>query len=612
MQPKMTYAGEVLEVDLDEGRCERSAYPERVFKEVLAGRGYNAFVLREGLKQCIDPLGPGNVLVLSCGLLTGTPAPASSRVHMGALSPLTGILGGSNVGGSLGLALRSCGLQAVVIRGRSPIPAVLRITGQDVLIEDASNLWGLDTLETESSLRCGLSGSKAGILTIGPAGENQVAFACVMSDLDHAAGRTGLGAVMGSKRLKAIVVHRESSYGLRLDGTAQAAVRHYAMRIRSSSEFRFFRDYGGAGYVAWCDEMGILGTRNYRDNRFESVASLDGRRLRSSVVGTRGCPGCPVRCKARLRLGENGERDETFSRPEFESMVNLGAKCGLGDVETVVRLDALCSRLGMDSISTGTVLGFAMDLYDRGIMDREDTGGLDLSWGNPEAMEVLIRWIATRQGPGALLAGGVRSAARQIGRGAPSYAPHVKGLELPGYHPAHIMGTALGYMVSSRGGDFSNVYASLEYSGPPEWAEGEPGCSFSSNIGHIRGKASLVRYAVLVNIALDCLGLCKVPVLSLRRGFDLKEEARLVRALMGLDMNVEELMGLGKRIADLERFINIDHGVGPWDDRLPEMFMTKDYGSGPEASKRYETMLQEYYALMGWDEQGRPGETGGV
>lgn len=605
----MAYTGEVLEVHLEEGRWERRAYPERVFKEVLAGRGYNALFLREQVKPGIDPLGPDNVLVLSCGLLTGTPAPASSRVHIGALSPLTGILGSSNVGGLLGRALRSCGVQALVIRGRSRFPAVLWINSREVRVEAAEDLWGLDTWETESRLRAGFTGSEAGILTIGPAGENEVAFACAMSDFDHAAGRTGLGAVMGAKRLKAIAVHKEGTDVPPLDRAAGAAIRDYARRIRRAPEFSFFRDHGGAGYVTWCDDMGILATRNYRSSRFEAVDSLDGRRLRPHAVETRGCPGCPVRCKARLSFKGDGPRAGVFNRPEFESLVNLGAKCGLADLESVVRLDNLCSKLGMDSVSAGTVVGFAMDLFDRGIIGRAQTGGLDLSWGNKTSMEVLVRQIALRQGLGAVLAGGVRRAAQELGYGAERYAPHVKGLELPGYHPAYIMGTALGYMVSSRGGDFSSVYASLEYAPPNERAETGIERRFSPHIGEIQGKAFMVRRAVLANIALDCLGICKVPVLALQRGFDLEAEARLVRNLAGLDIHVRDLMRLGKRVADLERLFNIEHGAGPRDDRLPDMFMTKEYGSDETSKRRYEIMLREYYALMGWDEQGRPRET---
>jgi aldehyde:ferredoxin oxidoreductase len=289
-------------------------------------------------------------------------------------------------------------------------------------------------------------------------------------------------------------------------------------------------------------------------------------------------------------------------------MVNLGAKCGLANLEAVLRLDNLCAELGMDTISTGTVVGFAMDLFDRRLLGREETQGLDLSWGNGEAMEALIRQIAERRALGAVLALGVKRAARELGPEAERYAPHVKGLELPGYHPAHIMGTALGYMVSARGGDFSNIYASLEYTWPPERAEAELGYRFSPRIDEIQGKAYLVRSAVLVNIAMDCLGLCKVPALSLLRGFDLEAEAELARSLTGRKIEVSSLVRVGRRVADLERLFNLRHGAGPEDDRLPRMFTERPYGSAAGVEGRYEAMLEEYYRLMGWDEQGRPQE----
>lgn len=599
----MTCTGDILEVDLTGGRWERRAYPRRALEKVLAGRGYNALLLRERLTPGTPALDPGNLLVLACGLLTGTPAPASSRVHVGARSPLTGLLGSSNVGGRLGRALRSCGLQAVVIQGRSRIPVVLSIHGSDIRLEEAFDLWGLDTQQTESRLRHGLEDARAGVLTIGPAGENGVAFACAISDGDHAAGRTGLGAVMGSKRLKAVVVRDRGPVRAIATPAAERAVKTYARSIREAPEFRFFRDHGGAGYVTWCDDMGILATRNYRGNRFESVQDIDGRKLADRKTRSRGCPGCPVRCKAELRFEQGGGPHRSLHRPEFESMVNLGAKCGLSDLESLVRLDNLCSSLGMDCISTGTVVAFAMDCFDRGIIGPKDTGGLDLAWGNGEAMETLIRQIASKQGFGAVLAQGVRRAAGTLGSEAERIAPHVKGLELPGYHPGHIMGTALGYMVSARGGDFSNVYASLEYTWPPERAEAAFGHRFSPHLEEIQGKAFLVRCAVLVNIALDCLGLCKVPALSLLRGFDLEAEAELARDLTGMEIRVEDLMAVGRRVADLERTFNVSNGAVARDDRLPAMFMSR--GTDPE---RYESMLEEFYALMGWDEEGRPPE----
>jgi len=598
--------GDILVVDLTAGTSRRTSYPAEVFAKALAGRGANALFLSGEPVSEADPLGPENVLLLSCGLLTGTKAPAASRVHLSAVSPLTGILGSSSMGGTLGRALRSCGVQTLMVRGKARAPVCLVVERETVRLEDASRLWGLDTWETEALLRDSSGGRDLSVLSIGPAGENGVSFACAVSDRDHAAGRTGIGAVMGAKNLKALAVRWTGDASLPLSRRAGEAVRNYIRRIQESPEFPAFREYGGSGYVSWCDRMGILATRNFRQNRFEGADAIDGRRLRVRRVSTRGCPGCPVRCKAVLSYRQNGGRKEHLVRPEFESMVNLGSKCGLNDINTLVRLDNLCSRLGMDSISTGSVIAFAMDLFDGGEIGLRETGGIELSWGNGTSMKALIQRIARRQGLGDILAGGVRRAARHLGSAALPYAAHVKGLELSAYHPSHIMGTALGYMISSRGGDFSSVYASLEYADLSEQGPDAVGGQAFAKLRSIEGKASLVRGAVLASIVLDCLGLCKVPALSLRGGFDLEAEAEVAREVSGVDLSGDDLMRIGQRVADLERLINLDRGGGREDDRLPVMFQSGDRGGEEGDGRLHETMVRSYYALMGWDDRGRP------
>jgi aldehyde:ferredoxin oxidoreductase len=358
--------------------------------------------------------------------------------------------------------------------------------------------------------------------------------------------------------------------------------------------------------VKWADDMGILATRNYRQNRFEAVDSLDGKQLRKYVTRSRGCSKCPIKCKAELQFGDEGAK---AARPEFEPMISLGSKCGLSDLEAVVRLDNLCSRVGIDNISAGSTIAFAMDLYERGILTPELTGGLDLSWGNSEAMETLIRQMVDSNGLGAILAEGVRRAAAVIGQGAERFAPHVKGLELSGYHPYHIMGTALGYTVSSRGADFNDVFATLEYGWSPDRAAEEFGTAEAVNLKSIHGKAHLVRRSMIVTLALDCLGLCKVPALSLIRAFDLEYEADLATAITGKTVNAKMLFTVGERLANVERLFNVRHGVSSAEDRLPEMFFDKEYNSGGEPSKPIawmEPMKQEFYKVMGWDQSGRP------
>ena len=603
----MGIIGQILDIDLTTESSKLSDYPENLTRDYVGGRGLNVKLLYDHIPPGTDPLGPQNILVLSCGMLTGTAAPVSSRLHINALSPLTGILGGSNIGGGFGVSLRSCNIQQLVIRGRAARPVYLWIDGNTVEIRNAQSLWGKDTWETETLLKEKLGTEKIKIMSVGPAGEMGCRFGCIIADRDHAAGRTGMGTVMGSKNLKAIVVQAPGASQLKHD--THEAIKRYLWQIKYSPEFKSMKAHGGAGYVEWADELGILATRNYRDYHFEDAKRIDGKQLQKNVTRKHGCPRCPVQCKADLKFSSGKLKGKKAVRPEFEPMLALGARCGLNDLQTLVYLDNLCTRLGMDSISAGSVIAFAMDLFDRGIITTSETGGLKLTWGNGEAMEKLIRQMAAGEGFGRVLAQGARRAAQIIGRGAENYAAHIKGLEMAGYHPYNMMGTALGYSVSSRGADFSDIYATLEYKWLPEKATKVFGKPVSSDPRSIQGKAELVRRSMIVGSVLDCLGLCKVPALCLICTYDLVGEAELVSALNGRAVGVTELFLAGERIVNLERLFNQRHGAGISNDRLPNMFFDKEYNAGIEPSKPaewMEPMKQEFYDIMGWDDTGHP------
>jgi aldehyde:ferredoxin oxidoreductase len=598
--------GRILAVDLSSGRCSWQPYPEVVENRFLAGRGFAVYRLRRDVAPGTDPLGPGNVLVFSCGLLAATPAPASSRLHLCALSPLTGMLGSSNIGGPLADRMRGCGIQALVVTGRAPAPSILVVDRKGVRIAAAGALWGTDTWEAEDALRRRYGESRPAVLTIGPAGENQAPVACIVSDRDHAAGRTGLGAVMGAKNLKAVVACDAGPRPHGSDPRRRRAVAEYVRRIRQAPEFDFFSRHGGAGYTVWCSEQGFAGAYNYRYHRFDQVQGIDGKRLAADRHKSRGCPRCPVRCKAELR---RSGRPASF-RPEFESMINLGIKCGLSDLDALVRLDNLCTRLGLDVISAATAIAFAMDLNERGMLPADLSGGDALPWGEAAAMERLIREMADGRGLGGLLGKGVRQAAGQIGVEAGRMAPHVKGLELSGYHPGYMLGTALGYAVSSRGGDFNNLYAAMEYAWPASKGASVFGSPASVDCRSPEAKGALIRRAAILTCALDALGLCKVPVLTLVGEFDLENEARLAGALLGKVVTSEQLLAVGDRIVTLERLFNLDHGLDPLrDDCLPDMFFSEDAGNGegPVLTREaFEKMRAEFYSAMGWDRQGIP------
>lgn len=608
----MAFFGHILDVDLSTGKWSLSPYPTELIWKILGGRGFNAWFLYQSIPADTNPLCPKNILIFSCGVLTGTAAPASSRLHIGALSPLTGLLGSSNVGGDFGAKLRSNGIQSLIIRGRASKPVTLLLDEDTVEILDAKALWGMDTWKTQERIKNELGYEKSAIVAIGPGGENGALFACIMSGRDHSAGRTGMGAVMGSKNLKAIVIKDQKKGPVSASHrNGHNSIKRYLKQIKSSTEFATASKYGGAGYIKWADDMGILATRNYRENHFEGVDRLDGRRLEKYKTRSRGCHRCPVQCKAELEFTNGRFKGTNGIRPEFEPMISLGSKCGLSDLQEVVFLDNLCSRLGLDNISAGSAIAFVMDLWDRGILTLEDTGGMDLTWGNSEVMETLVRQMAYREGLGAILCQGIRKAAQIFGRGSEQFAPHVKGLELPGYHPYEIMGTALGCAISNRGGDFNDIYATLEYRWSSEKATQEFKTPMTTDIRAIHGKAPLVKRAMIVTIVLDCLGLCKVPALCLIGAFDLKGEAALTTDLTGWSVDAKMLFAIGERIATLERLFNYRHGKGGADDRLPDMFFEKEYTPGEKPSQPamwMEPMKQAFYKIMGWDEQGWPKE----
>ncbi|NIQ40316.1 MAG: aldehyde ferredoxin oxidoreductase [Proteobacteria bacterium] len=605
----MAFIGKFLDVNLTDSTILISDLDEEVVRKFLAGRGLNSWLLYQNVGEEVDPLESRSILLFSCGLLTGTAAPASSRLHISSKSPLTGLMGNSNAGGGFAVELKSSGFHSIIVRGRADKPVFLFIHDGCAEIRDARSLWGLDTWKTEDRLKRDLGAERLKVVAIGPGGENLVPFASIMVDRDHAAGRTGMGAVMGSKFLKAIAV-RGQEKGLSLDVSSASAVKDYIRKIRKTPRFREVSTYGSAIDVRWTNEMGMLATRNYRDVQFEDIDKIEGREIQRHVTRLKSCYRCPVHCKAEIAIGSGSFKGMKGTRPEFESVIALGSKCGLNRADAIMYFNDLCGRLGIDTISTGSVIAFAMDLYDREILTGEDTGGLELTWGNQEAMEELINLIVRREGLGGILSRGVREGAKIIGRGSERFAYHTKGLELTGYDPRGLLGTALGYAVSERGGDFNSFYATLEYRWSTERAEAEFGTAQAVNRLSPQGKGDMIKRAFLVTAVLDSLGICKVPALTLIGDFDLKNEALLTASMTGWNVNADDLMLVGERIVNLERLFNLRIGAEAKDDTVPGKFIEEAVDQGPaEGSKvQLEPMVRDFYRVMGWDEAGYPSE----
>lgn len=608
----MTHLGDILDIDLTTGATTRRPFDEATARLVLGGRGFGALELWRSSCPETDPLGPSNPLILAPGLLTGTGAPTASRLQITARSPLTGLLGSSNVGGGIGFALRAAGVAALVLRGAAPRFSWLSLTADGVEIHDARDLAGLETEEAHAALCAQLPGTHKDALVIGPAGERRLPLACLISGRGHAAGRTGLGAVLGAKNLKAIAAAYDADASAAPSADLGRLARAYVRQIVAADHFEDFHRYGSTFGVEWGRERGILATRNFASGPPANPPTLDSAAVHRYVQRRWGCRGCPVQCKAEIRVEASGDHGLepvvlVGQRPDFEPLVALGPKLGIDDPELVLRLHNRCDALGFDSISAGSVMSFAFDVFDRGLISAADTGGLELRWGDGQAAAALLESMATGEGFAGRLARGVRHAAMALGRGTQRYAYHVKGLELSAYDPRAAWATGLSYAVSSRGADFTCVYPHHEFDLPPDEAERLYGTPEAADPLSPAGKAALVRRSMIVSAAVDALGLCKVPVLSLLDRYDLELEAGLT-PFAGLALSAEALFAAGERSVTVERLYNLRCGADGDADRLPEHFAQcplEGLARG-DGVIELDTVRSEFYQLMGWSTAGVP------
>ena len=595
----------IIKIDLGRSRCSSEDIPPRLTDSYLGGRGLGFALLREFLSPGLKPFDPGSPLVFCTGLLAGSSVPASGRLQISALSPATGILGSSNAGGFFAANLAAEGFRALVVTGRAQAPVMLWIEDGRAELRPAGELWGRDTWQTLEAIG---ESKRVQAAVIGPAGENRSALAGIMLGRHSAAGRTGLGAVMGSKNLKAVAVAAKASRPEAPPPAFRKVTEAWLRELRGNELFAKTSQEGQSGYLPWAHEMGILGTRNFQEVSYPEVEAFNSEAMLSHRDKRRGCARCPVNCKADFKI--KGGRFDGLSgpRPEFESLCALGPRCGIADLEAVYDLSNRCARLGLDTISAGAGVAFAMDLFEQGIIDLEKTGGLSLEWGDSRAAGVLLEQMALHQGFGAVLSDGVARAAREIGGRALERAYTVKGLELSAYDPRTVMGAALGYAVAGRGADFGSFFSSPEYRWSAQKAEDELGRPEAADRFSGQGKAELIRRCLIVNAVLDSLGVCKVPSLAIMCDFSLKWEAEMLSALFSRRITPEELMRIGERIVNLERLINTGRGVDSSQDRLPEYFCRQPAPSGPAQGQRVdlESMQADFYRLMGWDESGQP------
>ncbi|TEU08193.1 MAG: hypothetical protein E3J25_12370, partial [Anaerolineales bacterium] len=447
------YVGKILHVDLTSGKIEVEEPPESFYRTYMGGSGMAMSYLLRMMPAGVDPLGPENVLVLSVGVLTGAPISGLSRVMANAKSPLTGAIGDAQGGGFWPAELKFAGYDALVITGKAPKPVYLWIHDGEFELRDATHLWGRVTGEAEAMIREELGDDRIRVLQVGPAGEKLARIACIINERTRACGRTGMGAVMGSKNLKAVAVRGHSRPEIHDRDKVRALARWGRENFEDSGVYSMSL-HGTAAGIDNLQEIGGLPTRNWSSGVFEGWEKIWGQTVTDTILKDRDtCYGCIVRCKRVVETKEPYEVDPLYGGPEYETLATMGSYCCVDDLGAIAKANELCNKYGLDTISCGAAVAFAMDCYENGILTKEDTGGIELRFGNAQALVKMVEMIAKREGLGDLLGEGSYRAAQKIGRGAEDLAVHCKGQDFPAHVPQAKRSMALIYAVHPFGAD---------------------------------------------------------------------------------------------------------------------------------------------------------------
>jgi len=596
------YAAKLLTVDLAKKLVKVEGLDEALARKYIGGSGLAAKILYDETGPETDPLGPSNPLIFMTGPFTGTRVPLSGRHAVVAKSPLTGLWGESDVGGKWGVELKKAGYDGAVFRGKAEKPVYVWVCNGAVEIRDAGHVWGLDAYVLDEALKKETDG-KAVVSGIGPAGERLARIAAVMTDGKdgRAAGRCGLGAVMGSKNLKAVVVRGTGRVEVADEDGLNRSVRELGPIIVKGTHSQ--HDHGTSGGMTTIERVGDLPVKNWTVGSWEQGAqALSGQTMAKTILtGRYYCGACIVGCGRRVRVEEPYRVDG--AGPEYESLALLGANCLVDDMKAVAKAVELCNRYGLDSISTGGVIAFAFEAYERGLITNRDTVGVELTWGNAPAVVAMVEKIGKREeGLGWLLGEGVKRAAESIGGLAHEFAFHVKGLELPGHDPRAYNSVGLGYATSNRGACHLQALTHVF-----ERSVTMPDLGYQEiqdRLG-VRGKGEFTAKLQDLMSMFDSLKLCKFTLFG---GLKVHHMVTLLNQVTGWDVSIEEFMKTGERIYNLKRMYNVRHGVSRKDDTLPPRFLTLKRGEGGAAENLppLGEMLNEYYRYRGWDEFGIP------
>ncbi|MFH1032019.1 MAG: aldehyde ferredoxin oxidoreductase family protein [Chloroflexota bacterium] len=600
------YTGKILRVNLSSGSITTETPPDNFYRHYLGGEGLIAYFLLKEVPKGVDPLGPQNKLIFAAGPITGAPVGGSGRNSIGAKSPLTEGFGEADAGGYWGAELKMAGFDAIIIEGKAEKPVYLFIQDGEAKIKDASHLWGMKTLECQNAIRQELGDSLIKVAQIGPAGENLVRFACVVNDLDAFAGRTGLGAVMGSKKLKAVACRGRQ----RLSLANKEAVAEIARWIRDNTPVNanYLRDHGTAGNVSAFSKDGGLPTNNFQQGSFADADKITGRLMTETIlVKRRGCFACPIQCKREVKVDEPFIVDPQYGGPEYETIAAIGSNCGVGDLKTVAKGSEMTAAYGVDSISCGMAISFAMECFERGLLTKKDTGELDLKFGNGAAMMEMIERIALRKGLGDVLAEGVVRASKKLGKATEEFALHVKGQELPMHEPRWKQGLGMGFVMSQTGADHCHNMHDTAYS-----SSASKMLRQLNALGVIEplpitdlspAKMRLLIYHSLWQHLMNCTVCCYFVMVYGLVGF--QRVTDLLNAVTGWNTTVFELMKVAERSVNLSRVFNVREGFTAQDDNLPKRFFSPQLPGGPLKdiavdAKAFQKAKETYYDMMGW------------
>lgn len=591
-----SYYNRYLQIDLTTGDWSTFSLPEEVLARYVGGKGVGAYLLALHQDPQAQPFEPANPLIFVTGPLTGTRAP-SMRSVMVFQSPVTRLFTDSHFGGFFGQEVKAAGYDGLLITGQASRPVYLRIDDDQVAIEDATHLWGLDTYETYDRLRPDYAEKEWRLACIGPAGEKRVKFAMVDCDYHRQAGRGGGGAVMGAKNLKAIVVRGSGKPEIADPDAFNELVRAtIANEMKDNDYIKGFRAGGTAASIPWADVEGLLPTRNFQRGSFPLAEELgDAAQRERYWYKDVACAACPIACTKLGRLTEGPHAGLEGDSLEYESAAMLGANLEVGQTDEAIYLGLLCDRLGLDTISAGSVLGFACEAVEKGLLEA------DVRFGDAESLAAMLKDIAARRGVGNLLAEGVRAAAAQIGGGTDYFAIHVKGLELPAWGPRGVPAMGLAYMTADRGGCHQRAFPILYEAGGETWR----GQTYERLA--LEGKAQLLAEIQNRLAGLDTLITCDFARYAIADATYLK----LLAAATGWQLSLDDLYRLGERIWNLTRLFNLKAGLTKADEDLPPRFKEEPLPDGPAAGHRFtqadiERLLADYYAVRGWDENGVP------